>query len=345
MRCVLIFAGLLVAAGARSAPGQDKVVLRHGNLGGKMTISGTVEDYTGEQITIRDESGKTRRVYPGSEVIEIETTRSLPHTRGLESLADGQVEQAIAELETALKNEPRAWVRRELLATLVRSGLRRGDYASAGDRFLLLVKSDPTTRYFGIIPLIWAPESISRETREEARSWMAGTLEPGRLIGASLLADDPDWGKDARAEIKRLSSSGDPRVRMLAQVQAFRAEVAAGNLSRMQLAQWQRRVDELPEDLRAGPCYLLGRAYSVRHDYELAAATLLWVSLVDDHDFRLAARACLEAGLALDKIGQHAEANTLFSEVRVRFAGTPFADEAQSLLERAAKDDSEAAGR
>ena len=46
MRCVLIFAGLLVAAGARSAPGQDKVVLRHGNLGGKMTISGTVEDYT-----------------------------------------------------------------------------------------------------------------------------------------------------------------------------------------------------------------------------------------------------------------------------------------------------------
>src|SRR5262249_5702525 len=85
-RVLMFAAGLLVAAGARSASGQDKVVLRHGNLGGKMTLSGTVEDYTGEQITIRDDSSKTRRVYPGSEVVEIETTRSLPHTRGLELL-------------------------------------------------------------------------------------------------------------------------------------------------------------------------------------------------------------------------------------------------------------------
>ena len=91
-------------------------------------------------------------------------------------------------------------------------------------------------------------------------------------------------------------------------------------------------IDELPSDLRAGPCYLLGRAYALRHDHELAAATLLWLPLVDDHDYRLAARACLEAGLSLGQIGQHAEAFALFHEVTRRFAGTAFADQAQELL-------------
>lgn len=338
MRCIrILLVGICVIAGLPTARGQDKIILRHGKSGGKMTISGIVEDYTGEQITIRGEGGEPTRTYPGSEVVEIETTRSLPHARGIELFEEGQVEQAIGELETALKKEPRAWVRREILATLVRCFLRRGDRAAAANRFLALVKSDPATRHFGVIPLAWAPEPISNDAREDARTWTAGTSEPARLIGASLLIDDPVWGKEARAEIKRLSSSGDPRVRMLAQMQGFRAEVAAGDLAQTQVAQWQRRVDELPEDLRAGPAYVLGRAFANRHDYELAAATLLWVPLVDDHDFPLAARACLEAGVALDKIGQHAEARTLFTEVVARFAATPFASEAQSLLDRAEK--------
>jgi hypothetical protein len=59
---------------------------------------------------------------------------------------------------------------------------------------------------------------------------------------------------------------------------------------------------------------------------------LLWLPLIDDHDFRLAARACLEAATALEKIGQHAESRTLLHEVTQRFADTPFADEARALL-------------
>ncbi len=71
-----------------------------------------------------------------------------------------------------------------------------------------------------------------------------------------------------------------------------------------------------------------------KHDYELAAAAFQWLPLVDDHDFRLAARACLEAGVALDRIGQRTEARTLSQEVARRFADTPFADEAGALLKR-----------
>lgn len=323
---------ICVVAAASGVLAQDKVVLQRPNLSSRLTISGLVEDYTGVEVSIRTEAGEPPRTYPSAEVIEVQTVQIEAHTQGLKLLAEGQVDEAIRELETARKKELRTWVRREILAAIVRSGLRRGDYVLAGSRFLALVKSDPTTRHFRTIPLAWAPETISHDARDEARLWIQGPVEAGRLIGASLLYDDAESGPEARGVLKKLASSTDSRIRSLAQMQAWRAEVFGGNPGRLQTAQWQRRVDELPEDLRAGPAYLLGRAYAMRHDYELAAATLLWLPLIDDHDFRLAARACLEAAAALEKIGQHAEARTLLNEVTQRFADTPFADEARALL-------------
>ena len=333
-RFLSICAAFGVMAAATCAAAQDKVILQRPNLSSRMAISGFVVDYTGIEVSIRTDSGEPVRTFPSAEVVEIQTSQTEAQTTGLKLLAEGQVDEAIRELETALQKESRTWVRREILAAIVRCGLRRGNYVLAGSRFLALVKSDPTTRHFRTIPLVWAPETISADARAEARVWIEGPAEAGRLIGASLLYDNAEAGPEVRAVLKKLSSSADPRVRSLAQMQGWRAEVFGGNPGKLQTAQWQRRVDELPEDLRAGPAYLLGRAYAARHDYELAAATLLWLPLIDDHDFRLAARACLEAGVALEKIGQTAEARTLLLEVTERFADTPFADEAKSLLDK-----------
>lgn len=319
---------------AATAEAQDKVVLQRPNLTSRLTLSGLVVDYTGIEISIRTDAGEPARTYPSAEVVEIQTAHVAAHTQGLKLLAEGKVDEAIREFELAVQKETRTWVRRDILATIVRCGLRRGDYVLAGSRFLALLKSDPTTRDFRMIPLVWAPETISRDARAEARLWLAGQVEAARLIGASLLYDDPESGVEARAVLKKLASSTDARVRPLAQMQAWRAEVFGGNPGRLQAAQWERRINELPEELRTGPTYLLGRAYAMRHDYELAAATLLWLPLMDDHDFRLAARACLEAGAALEKIGQQAEARTLFQEVAERFADTPFAEDAKALLNK-----------
>jgi tetratricopeptide (TPR) repeat protein len=335
---VLLLAAAIPLLSTCTAQAQDKVILQRTSLSARVTVSGLVENYTGTEITIRTETDEPPKTFPSADVVEIQTAQTDSHTRGLKLLAEGQVEQAVRELDVAVKKEPRTWVRREILAALVRCGLRRGDYATAGARFLALVKSDPTTRHFRVIPLVWAPQAIAPDARREAVTWMNGRVEAGRLIGASLLYDDREMRKEARSVIKELSTSADDRVRVLAQMQARREEALAGSPGRMQTAQWQQRIDEMPEDLRAGPYFLLGRVYAARHDYELAAATLLWLPLVDDHDFRLAARACLEAGVALDRIGQHTEARTLYREVTVRFADSPFADEAADLLKRADAD-------
>jgi len=331
-RSLAAISGLLTAMG--TVPAQDKVILQRASLTARVTISGIVEDYTGVEVSIRAESDQALRTYPSADVVEIQTAQTESHTRGLKLLAAGQLEQAQAELEVALKREPRAWVRREILAALVRCGLRRGDYSNAGARFLAIMRSDPTSRHFRLIPLIWAPETLTRATIAEAQGWLNGNVDAGRLLGASLLYDDRELKPEARRALRELSASTDVRVRNFAQMQAWREEAYAGDHERRQIERWQKRVDELAEDFRAGPSYLLGRAYAARHDYEQAAAALLWLPLVDDHDFRLAARACLEAALALERIGQHAESQTLLQEVSTRFAETPFAEEARGLLDR-----------
>jgi TolA-binding protein len=328
---IALLLGVLLARGP-AAIAQDRAVLKRSGYSGRIVITGTIDDYTGERLSIRFPQEETVRTYPAAEVVAIKTPQVEAHDRGLKFLQEGRVEDAIRELESALKAEPRAWVRREILALLVQCALRRGDYGSAGSRFLALLKSDSATRHFRIIPLVWSSERIAPAMLGDAKAWMEGTNEAARLIGASLLLDDPAQSLSARTALRELATSADRRIQSLAQFQAWRIESAAGAIGDLQIVRWQERVDELDPDFRTGPSYLLGRAYAARHDYESAAAALLWLPLVDDHDFRLAARACLEAGIALTKIGQQGEAEGLFREVTTRFAETPAAQEAETLL-------------
>ncbi|MGQ0636190.1 MAG: hypothetical protein ACT4QC_16375 [Planctomycetaceae bacterium] len=324
----------LVALGAGSGTAQDRVVLRRSGQGGRVVITGTIDDYTGKTIRIRAGQGASRE-YPADRVIEIETPYVESHTQGQTLYQTGQVEGAIRELETALKREPRLWVRREILALLVRCAVRRGDYSSAGARFLVLLQSDPSTAHFGLIPLVWATEPVSPAVHDDARTWLGGESDAGRLIGASLLLDHPRDAPLAQKALRELAASDDARVRKLAAMQAWRRETATDTEGPWRLDQWQKAIDELPVGLRAGPSYLLGQAYAQRHEFELAAATLLWLPLADDRNGRLSARAGLEAGMALAQIGQRVEADTLYREVSKRFSGTPAADEAAELLQRA----------
>lgn len=321
---------LLVSVSGASAAAQDRIVLKRGD--GRLTVSGVIEDYTGKQITVRSPQGNAVNNYDAADILEIETPQTERHTRGLKLLAEQQFEPALRELEVALKDEKRLWVRREILALLIKGALRLGNYASAGMRFVTLYDSDPATRHFPLIPLIWGPHPINEPLRTEAQGWLVRESDLARLMGASVLLFDARYGEPSRAAIKELSSSPDTRVRMLAQAQGWRLEVTADAPGELQLKRWQSRLDEMPAELRSGPCYLLGHAQFSRRDYELAAATLLWLPTADDHDHHLAARACLEAGMALAAIGQTNEAATLFREVTVRFADTPFAKEATAQL-------------
>ena len=99
-----------------------------------------------------------------------------------------------------------------------------------------------------------------------------------------------------------------------------------------ELKSWGQTLEKLPEDLRCGPHYLLGKAYASRKEFELAAVHYLWQPLVQPDDHFLAAKAMLDAAEALQAIGQLNGAFRLFEEVSERFPKTPAALEAAAGL-------------
>lgn len=333
-----VFALSVTAIATGVAPAQepplDKVVLQLKGSSSRIALSCTVLDYTGEKITVRTKQGSLVRSYDRDEVVEVSTPQTENHVKGLVYFAQGEIDRAVAAFERALIEETRGWVRRDILALLVRCALRRGDYATAGSRFLAVWESDPTTRHFRLIPLTWSPRPLDAGLRNEALGWLVRQDEAARLMAASHLLGDTRHGPRAEHELDELSSSTDRRIRLLARAQVWRLKAREGGdeLTPTELKRWHSRIEDLPEELRGGPYYVLGRGHLARKEYDRAAMALLWVPLVYDHDTLLAARACLEAADCLARIGRTGQAASLYREVTTRFAGTPYAEEAASLL-------------
>ncbi len=326
-------AALIAAAAGAPCRAGDKVILQSKKSSSQITLPCTIIDYTGTEIKVQTRPNQPMKIYPASDVVQVLTSYTVPHERGLKQFENFQVEEATRSFEAALRAERRTWVRREILAMLVRCALRQRDYPSAGARFLLLVQSDPATKNFKLIPLIWTPETLGQEGNSTARVWLERPSEVAVLMGASLLLDDPRHGVLAQRKLVALKKSADRRVRDLAYTQLWRLKLRSREISKYELQHWEKHIDALPQALRGGPFFVLGRARSLRREHEEAAAAWLWLPLVYDHDHHLTARACLQAADALSRLGQTNEAATLYREISYRFRDTAFAQEATELLD------------
>lgn len=308
---------------------QDQVVLQTEGTSSRLTMPCQIVDYTGERITVQFKSGAAQKTYPAEQVVEVRTAWLESHELGRKLLSERKLEEATRSLQAALVAEKRDWVRREILALLIRCSLRSSDRASAGTRFLQLLKSDPTTRQFGLIPLIWASEPVSGAAKSQAREWVKQESDAARLLGASLLLDDGATGDTAAQELQALQRSTDERVRQLAQAQSWRLKLRALEIGDLELNRWDARIHEMPAKLRGGPSYLLGRGWAMRREHDRAATALLWTALMVDGDARLAARAGVEAAESLKRLGQPDDAHRLLQEIATRFPDTEFGEAAK----------------
>lgn len=330
---VLLFA--VPAAAELRAQGDeptDRVVLQSEETGSRVALSCTVLEYTGESITIRPGPALPDRVYPASQVLSVETPQTRSHVEGRAQFVKGEYDEARKHLEAALAEESRAWVRREILSLLVRCALRQGDRAAAVSNFTLLAASDPSTFHFKLIPLYWFTERPDEALVNEARHWVGRTGHVPQVLGASVLLGTAQYQDSAAEILKELRVKGSSGIRHLAQAQLWRLELNSSQLDPDDLLRWQAELDRMPEDLRAGPSFVLGQASLQLRQYERAAMALLWLPLVSDQDHHLAARAALDAAGALDAIGQKAEAAALYREISERFLNTPYAAQAAARV-------------
>ena len=191
-RCALTAVWLMLMALPAAAWAEDRVVLQPGGrFSSRITIKGRIEDYTGDHLRLQLKTGGPVKNYPAEQVIEVDTPQSPSHQRGTSLLAVEDVDRAFPEFQAALGEEDRPWVRREILAQLVRCALRLGDYSTAGNRFLQIVQSDPKTRHFRLIPLAWGTVPLDGGLRSEVEGWLNTESEVAQLLGGSFLLEYP----------------------------------------------------------------------------------------------------------------------------------------------------------
>lgn len=323
LACVLYFSA--------AAAAQDRVTIQKPNTLRPIILSGQILDYTGQVLTIRGVGSNTQTIGADA-VVGIETNYEQDHLDALAALTANETDKALDLFAAALKREPREWVKREIMAGIVRCHLRHNDWVAAARQFIDISRSDDMTRHWGTAPLVWSPLAMNAQLLQQARLWMGGDMESARLIGASWLLLDPMYGEAAQHEMRRLSQTTNGRVSSLAKTQAWRVALATNDSGAIIVDSWRGDIERLPENLRGGPQYLLARALLQADERRLAAAELLRVPLVYAENEWLAARALGEAAELLQESGLEREADTLYAELLARYGWSAGAAESKRRL-------------
>jgi len=311
--------------------GEDTVIYATGaDSRGRGTTTGTIVDYTGEHLVLRTSGGREQRI-PTPRVVEIQTMWSTEKLAGDELVEAGEYDEAVKNYLTAYRDERRNWARREITAHCVRCYRELAQFDRAAEAFLNLLRHDPKTQYFDSIPLSWAPHQPSLTLQQKATSWLdAGQSSAARLLGASWLLST-GTRELAIGALRELAADSDARVASLAETQLWRTQVATARPQ--DIERWRRIAERMPDRLRAGAYFTLGRALAGKQQSEQAALAFLRVPILYPEGGRLAAAALLSAGRELERIGQTKEAVVLYREVIRDHSQTPAAAEATSHLE------------
>lgn len=323
VRCVRVL--LLLAAG--SAMAQDQVEIAAAG-GGRALWTGRILDFNGQNLVLQAPGGH-EQTFPAGSVQRAETAQGEQHRAADGAWAQADFNQALVLYRKALQQESRQWVRRRILARIVGCYQALGSTATAGDTFLLLASSDPPPQDFASIPLAWMAPLPAADLEQAAKTWLTRPEPVAKLLGASYLLMGAD-GDAARRALDALIRSADPVLTSLARAQQWRTAVATA--SKEELDTWEQSLESLPEALRGGPYYVLGQGRLHRQQWDQAAWTLLRVPIAYPRDRELAARALLDAGKALEKLGRAPDAAALYREVIETYPASSSVTEAERRL-------------
>lgn len=334
---IMINIFLLLKATPTSA--QDKIEIRPDRHVGHATLPCTILDFTQSEVKVKLLPSGSVRTYPSSQIVKVHTPQTEQHQAGLKQLQAGQFEKAIVSFGEALNVENRAWVRREILALMIKAALSQGDYLKAALRFQMMVENEPNSRHFELIPLDWTIQESLSPARSAARNWLTSNAEVKQLMGASILLTARDYQAQAEAALRSLATSTNVNVQQLARAQLWRTRLRAGDLSHLELQRWERNLSQIPEHLKAGAYFLLGTGYAMLERHGQAAASFLWIPLAFDSNPQLSALANLKAADSLAAMGQTANALRLYQETVARYPHSSSRQIAQQMIDQLLKPD------
>jgi len=310
----------------------DIVMVRRPQNRREVRYVGRVMDYAAGTLRLRMKTSGSVRSLTSADIVRIETPRLDEHVKADKQQSVGKLDEAAASFTAALALEQRKWVQREILASLTRLHLRRGDRMAAARAFVELTNSDPKTHHRGLVPLCWSNHRLAPADVNQAKGWSTSANYFARLIAASMLFNVPSERAKAMKSMDEIAGSGRG-LSDLARTQLWRGRlVDAKPINRTEIKLWRGRVALMKQRERGGPWFVIGKAHSQRLEHEEAAIAFLWIPLAYSLDRELAAEASLEAAVSLQKHGNLPDATSLYRETAERFAGTIFARRANDVL-------------
>jgi tetratricopeptide (TPR) repeat protein len=313
------------------AAAQDTIILAPRAEGaGRIVMTGRVVDYTGATITYETNRGEKQSL-PGKQVLEIKSTWIAPHLAGDAAWTRRDFTTAATEYQAAMAAEPRRWARRLIASRLVAALAESDRWETAAEQFLSLVREDPATPYFAAIPLPWTTPTVAPTLEAKARAWSDDrTSSVAAVLGSSFLLST-SFRSDGLRRLNELKLDDDARVAKLAEAQLWRATSVTAEPGA--IAEWESVVEKLPADLRAGPTFVVGKAWSSRNESERAALMLLRLPILyADRQPRLAAEGLWSGGQQLERLARPQQAATLYHELVRDYPETTAAATAKTRL-------------
>lgn len=309
----------------------DTVTYATGKDGqGRSVVNGTVMDFTGEYLLFRASGGGQTKI-PADRVLDVETDWPADYLEAERQSRNANFEKAVELYLQSLKAEKRGWAQRSIVARIIRGYQNLGRTQLAAEAFQHLLRSDPSTPYFHVIPLAWRPQQPSRSLEQAAREWMSHEQPAMRLLGASWLLST-SLRSQAIPVLQQLATDLDRRVATLAASQLWRTEIVTA--TEEQVSRWQAAIENMPADLRSGAYFVVGQALARHQQHDAAAVHLMRLPILFADDRPLSAAALLAAGRELEKAGHADEAQNLYREVVASFGETDSAAEAQARLKQ-----------
>ena len=261
-----------------AAAAEDTVILSSASDPAlRIKKTGQILDHTGTELKLRGALGRDETI-PAGRIVEVQTAWTAAHTAARDSRAAGKLEEAIASYRQAKRDERRPFAVRQVMAELCGTYLELDRIDAAGDEWLAILTSDPSTQHFDVIPIAWKPTEVAGAAENRAAAWLAARDVPtARVLGASWLLAGR-YRTEAIAALDELLRDADSRVAALAQIQAWRTKLVSATPA--DVARWQLQLEAMPASVQAAGWYVLGDALARQNQPEHAALAYLKVPLL-----------------------------------------------------------------
>ncbi len=313
-----------------NAYADDTVIYQNTVTGRQIKSTGTIENYTRDELLLRTSSGNILTI-KAELILDIEAERPELYSEAELRINNQEFDKALSLLEKALVQAPDGWMKHEILSRQIECLVNLNRMDEAAIRYVQLVQLEPNSAFYDSVPLVWTSVELSTRTEQLAQNWIRQKKYPFvALLGSSLLLTS-DKKNEAQTSLNNLAKSDDAVVAILAQMQLNRLSLTP--MPDTFLNNLEKKVDALPKSLQFGPRFVLAQLWSRSSAKEIkedkAALNYLQCALNTKSPVEFQARGFYSAGASLMTAGRRDEAFRVFNRLIEKYPDSPWAQQAK----------------